>query len=474
MRNNPLNSASSSQASQPARLQTHRRLFRSLLATGLVCVSGGALLAQDYIFRPGPRGFDPAMNRYGTTENRPTPPSRYSAQPSSPQRPGTQPSGGQLPGAQLSPYQTAPNQTARPSTGGESPHTTLRIELLAPETGGGLDAQQWSRVLSEMGYSARVRSPLLDDKMGVEESKRGPLRFVTVIGQLDSRGQLHFPGRQFSLNERGALKEWLEEIQTYGAQGSPEGQPLWGLDQGQFERLYQALGTPVTTETAGKPLREALSGLGIPAEYPITFTAAAEQHLVRSPAAAIQGSVTGLSAGTALAYLLSEHSLGFRPTRTPSGSVALQIEPLQLQAGRAGAVAGDPTAPPRVWPVGWSLDEPAPKRHEIDESAQEKSLPLRLQLAPSYFAVSEISLEPMTLEQAFQKSVEQTGVPVLVFYPELNRRNINPATTQVQLPPRHQSWRLAMMRLTSSVQLTSDLRRDEIGTPFLWVHTNGR
>lgn len=433
-----------------------RRLFESILAASFLCATGGALLAQDYIFRPGPRGFDPAMNRYGVTETRPTSPSRTAP---------TQP-----PGARQSPYQTSANPTSRPLPGDETTQTTLRIELLSPEMGGGLDAQQWSRALSEMGYSTRVRSALLDDKMEIQESKRGPLRFVTIIGQIDSRGQLHVPGRQFSLSDRAALREWLAEIQTYGAQGSPEGQPLWGLDQGQFERLYQALGAPVTTETAGKPLREAITRLGIPPDYAITFTSAAEQQLARS-SAATRGSVTGLSAGTALAYLLSEQSLGFRPTRTPGGDVALQIEPLQLGPGGAGgATAGDPSAPPRVWPVGWSLDEPAPERHEIGNNAKEKSLPLRMQLAPSYFDLAEIGLEPMPLEQAFQQSVEKTGVPVLLFHPDLARKGIDPATTEVHLPPRHQSWRLAMMRLTSSLRLTTDLRRDEVGTPFLWVH----
>ena len=388
------------------------------------------LSAQGYTLRPGPRGFDARMNRYGATE-------------------------------------TKKQSRAGDRNQDNISSTTLRIEILMPPSGAVLAAQQWSRRLAEMGYSARTRSPLLDDQPDIQESTRGPLRYVTLIGALDTRGHLRFPGHSFSLSEAGKLQEWLEELETYGAQGSPDGQPLWGLDREQFDRLHQALQGVIESDTSGQPLKSAITELPLPPEFPVTFSVEAAQQLQSGTTNTIE-SVAGLSVGTGLAYLLSEQDLGFRPARTPEGAIELRVEPLPATV----RAAGQDEKTPSVWPVGWSLrEEPSPREEQRDEEGASGELPLRLQLAPSYFKVARIGLQNISLRKALAVSTDRTGVPVLVALPALKRAGVDLDTTMVNLPTQHQSWSLAMKRLTAAAHLRSYLRRDEVGNPFVWITT---
>ena len=122
--------------------------------------------------RPGPRGFDPRLNPYGTTETRPA---------------------------------TTADDRFDPS------HTTVRVELLMETDGAALGAQQWSQKFADLGYPARIRRPIPGDKPEVSESTRGTLRTVTVVGMLDRHGAINFPDRRFTRDEAGGLKQWLDE-----------------------------------------------------------------------------------------------------------------------------------------------------------------------------------------------------------------------------------------------------------------------
>lgn len=404
-----------------------------LVAGALAVLLTGEAVAQDYIYKPGPRGFDSRRNPYGTTEKRSLPKS----------------------------VTAAPTSSASQSDQRFDPaRTTLRIELIMPQRGGSLAAQRWSRLLSEMGYSVRTHSALLGQQPDIQESNRGTLRTVTVIGRLGPDGELHFPQRSFALRQAKALREWLAELKMYGAQGSPAGKPLWGLELDKFKQVYTALGTIARQNTAGLPLKSAIARLGIPAEYPVSFSTEAKRQLRTDQGQVTVGNVAGLSVGTALAYLLSERGLGFHPARTPSGRIELLVEPRPMNPPNKLA---DDAAVPRFWPIGWEIEE----AESPEENASQ--LPLQMRLAPKYFKLSRFGFHDATLREAFDQSTKTTGVRVFVSVPGLARSGVDLDQKRISLDSGYHSWNLAMKRITALAGLRSHLRRDENGNPLMWV-----
>jgi len=398
-----------------------------LLLACLTLAAPAAAVAQDYILRPGPRGFDPSLNRYGATEDR-----------------------------------AAPDREFDPS------RTTVKIELLQEAAGGGLAAQQWNKVFADLGYPVRIRQPILNDKEEVIETTRGTLRYVTVVGKLDRRGNLTFPGRSFTPGDAARLGEWLDELKTYGAQGSPEGKPLWGLSKPQFEAIYSALSKRVSADSTGLDLQEAIDGLPVPGDYKIRFGSAAEEALsAPGRPAGVSRSVAGLTAGTALAFVLNEYDLGFRPERTPDGKIDLLVEPLPAPAK---PTAGDEPPALVVWPVGWPVEEPtapADRRRPVKDG--DAVPPNRVQIAPTLFAIGEIRLPETPLAEALAEAERATDVPVLLDRAGLAATDIDLDAARVSVPERRTSWNILLRSMTFKHRLRHDLRRDEVGRPLVWV-----
>jgi hypothetical protein len=398
-----------------------------LLACAVAAMISDAA-AQDYILRPGPRGFDPRLNRYGATE--------------------------------------APATPARSSDDRFNPSkTSLSIEILMPREGNAIDEQQWSKTLADMGFSVRMRSPLVNDKIEVTERTRGPLRFVTVVGALDPRGRIVFPDRSFTSADADELKDWLNELKSYGAQGSPEGRPLWGLSRPQFETVYAALARPVKSDVQGLPLTDAIAALGLPKSLPFHFNAAAKQELdAPGQPQGVARSVSGITAGTALAFVLNEYGLGFHPERLPDGNVELLIQPLPEAAPTDDRV-------PVVWPVGWQIDEkPAPERRSKPVS-DAKAVPSNRQvLGDSLLQQREaIGLTNVSIEAALKTIETETGVPMLVDRNAVATAGIDLAKTKVSVLPRNTSWNLVLKSVTLSNRLRHELRRDEAGNPVVFI-----
>ena len=188
------------------------------------------------------------------------------------------------------------------------------------------------------------------DKIEVRERMLGRLREVKVIGKIDAKGRLAVPGRTFTPDDSVKLREWLRELATYGAQGSPEGKPMWGLLEDQFKAVHNGLAQKVEKEPQGQPLETAMKTLELPAEYPLRMTTDAGEWLKKTfpTLPPVRQKLKGISKGTALSILVNEYGMGFRPLRTPSGSLELVVDPL--------------TKTTDLWPIGWA---PKPSRQVV-------------------------------------------------------------------------------------------------------------
>lgn len=324
---------------------------------------------------------------------------------------------------------------------GENPadKTLLEIEILMPALGTDPTlAQEWRKLFENLDVGVRIRTPISSDALKVEEQKRGPFRLVRLVGEIGRDGTLRFPGRSFTLSQQKELGEYVGELKTFGAQGSPTGKPLWGLQQAQYDAIVEQLRPPVPTAVKGQTFAEVLAAIP-KGTLTLSFHSSAEPMLRESGSQVFSEEVQGLSAGTALAFVLSQAGLGFRPLRTPSGSVELIAHPLS-QA-------------PDAWPVGQPMREDQP----------------RDVTAPGLFRKVETGVNPSPLSAMLDVIEAESGVRILVDWRACLAKQLHPDELLVSYPRGKTAWALIVSSIVVNSHMTMNYRQDEAGTAFLFI-----
>ncbi|MEX1229748.1 MAG: hypothetical protein WEB58_05890 [Planctomycetaceae bacterium] len=337
--------------------------------------------------------------------------------------------------------QTSNRRGTAPASDGvqKKSNTIVRVELLTGPNGAGTVTVDWGKIFEKLGYDLRIRRGTVDDVLDIREQQQGTLRIVTVIGELERDGTITFSDRSFGLNQAAQLGEWLRDLETFGAQGSPKGKPLWGLNEKQFEAAFTILAEPFDVADAeGRSIDEILAAMEFPEELPLRWTTAAKDAVKASrEPLTVRHAVNGLTRGTTLAFLLREHGLGMQPLRTPTGTLELAISPLQ---------EGD-----EYWPIGWP-----PPGKEFD-------------LAPHMFKPVPVELVEVPLLEVFEAIEERTEVPILVDYYAIGRAKIDLEKIEVSYPNKQTTWSLLLKAVTTPSRLTRLILIDEASTPFVWV-----
>jgi len=315
--------------------------------------------------------------------------------------------------------------------------TIVEVKLLVGADGGALHAQQWSRLLEPLDIAIQIQRARGDDKPEVRERTVGTIRYVTATGSLERSGQIRFPGKQFDQGDGVRLREWIQELKTYGAQGTPEGQPQWGLTDEQFRKLYDSLRKPIEAEVQDLPLPDAIARLPLPAELRVRFRSEAGAAV---RAQKTRQDLRGFTAATGLAVILNDCGLGFRPERTPEGTIELVIELLGERR--------------QLWSVGWPLQ------------AQ------RLKAAPKLFALTPIELDDVPLLDVLTTVTELTGTPVLIDHYEIERARIDLSSLSVSVKRASTSWSLVLKNVVVPHKLSREIWQDESGRAFVWITTN--
>lgn len=334
--------------------------------------------------------------------------------------------------------QKTPGKTKPNAKSGDIRSTTVEIEILT-EDGSGLRAQEWRSALEPLQIPFSVRRGESSEEPETKEKTYGTLRKVTAIGRMDRSGKLTFADRVFEPGDRAKIKAWVADLQTYGAQGTPDGRPLWGLNEEQFTAVYNSLMEVTTDDLRDQPLEQAVNSLPLPADYPLHWSPSARKRIKadEQKKAVVRQSTEGFTTATALAILLNDHGLGFRPTRTPQGRLELLIDV--------------PDKAPNVWPVGWPLKQP------------------RQTSAPKLFSLQQMFLDDKSVLDVVGMASEAVGLPVLFDYPELDRIDQNWADLPVVYPPRQATWHTVLRDVLNKGKLTFDLWQDEAGRPFIYI-----
>lgn len=322
----------------------------------------------------------------------------------------------------------------------KAPTTIVMVQLITgDDVAGGLRAYRWTQVFEKLNVSLSIRRADPKDKIGVSERKSGDAaRQVTVVGRLERDGRLTFADRAYSESDVPKLSAWLDELRTYGAQGSPEGRPAWGLTKEQFNEVHEALAKPMAADPKGRDLIDAIAGVQLPPQIAMRPTAGAEAMLHEQGRSLRVGqSLGGISQGTALAVLLGEHGLGYCPKRLANGSVELSI-----------CLLGEEK---EVWPVGWPREQSAPAT------------------APRLYEFTPIELTDIELDAVLDAAADLIGMPILLDKPGLSARSVDLSQVKVSHPQKRTTWGLALGSLLSQAKAKFELLIDESGRPFLWV-----
>jgi len=337
-----------------------------------------------------------------------------------------------------------PIKTARlPDDGlAKAPETEVSLELIGGTAAATEHAQAWGQRLQKLGISFQTRQAVAGDKAEVKEQKFGRLRRVTVVAVLDRNGKIVCNDRTFTPAEADKLAEWLRELKTYGAQGAPQGKPLFGLDERQFGGVLRELSVPVNVDTEGLSLEAALAKLPLPEKHPLRITPEAQRAAqMLDSDKKLQTDAHGLSVGTVLAVTLGEFGLSFKPLRTPDGKIELAVSP--REAGQD------------AWPIGWPLDPDTPQG----------------QLVPALFKTVPVALDDVPLTDVLAAAAQSSEVPLLIDHHAIEREEIDLSELKVTVPNRKTTWGLLLRQVTFPHKLGRRIVADDSGKPFVLITT---
>lgn len=299
-------------------------------------------------------------------------------------------------------------------------------------------AQEWGRVLQELGYAPRFRAPEPGEKMRIEQQQRAGRSVVVVVGGMTPSGAITIGNRDYSVTDKAELEKLLKNLQESGSE-EPGKDPRWGLTEQQFAQLRELLRPPLTGSVKLSTPGVTLRALGLPRSLPVTWSEGAfEWSLKPAPKnAPAEIELTDVSRGTAIAIILAQYGLGFRPVLTRSGFA------LEVVAGGEGD---------NLWPIGWKTEE---------QTAD---------LVPRYLRSLPFAVEDADVEVVIETIADHLEIPSFYSTASLSAGGVTPADLLYSRDGKISPFRM-LREMGEKLGLGFSVRADEAGRVFLWVTT---
>lgn len=301
--------------------------------------------------------------------------------------------------------------------------------------------RRWMPIFEQVGQRVNFRQGRNGERVSLLETDTGGRKGVRVIGLLNQDGTIRFPGTTFSMNSPSKLADWLARLRRHGARGPVNEDLTWGLATEDFKQILILLKAPAGESVATESVTAAIESLDLQSDFRIQFTTKARvkaaQEAVR--VGDVSPDCRRLSKGSALAVVLAQSGLGFRPKKGGDGSFILEVD-----IGNEGD---------NLYPIGW--------KNEVPITIAVKNLVKRF----------DISLEDQNANLVIQLLAKKLELPFAYASDELMKANINPD----DLKYTRKSGKTSAYRLIESIEARFDLgisfRTDEAGQIFLWVTT---
>ncbi len=332
-------------------------------------------------------------------------------------------------------------QTLVAQTSSQSPSYSLEIEILIqPLPTYRVKAQEWGRVFQDIGFTPRFREANRGEKLRVEEREENGRNVIHLIGGLSNDGSLKLKGQDFTTADTEELSKLLNQLKSHGLEGPPRSNPRWGLSEEEFQKLTTAFSEPVEGPVDLSSPVVTLNAMGLPGGMKVRFTDAAYEVSLRDrpESAPTTLDLTGFTKGTAIAIVLSQYGLGFRPVNNRAGIVDIEVD--------AGNEASN------LWPVGWKTKEAT------------------VDVLPAWLKAIPIKTEEAELSTLVGAVAEKLSIPLFLSTQALASEKID-----LEKIPYTRDEKLSPFRLLSSIgekyDLGFEVRADEAGKLFLWTTT---
>ena len=326
----------------------------------------------------------------------------------------------------------------------EPARRTLDLEvLIQSQPSYRIKSQEWGRVFQELGYSVKFREPRAGEAPRVEDRDREGSQATHVVAAMAADGSIRIGNQQFNIEKTEPLTMVLEEIRRHGAKGPPNKSPTWGLTDEQFKEVIQLLGLPVESPVELQSSILAIESMGLPAHMRMKFTAAAaarQQAAANRPESAPETlELQGMTKGSAIAIVLAQYGLGFRPKYVAPGQYDIEID------------CGDESN--NLWPIGW----------KPEQSFSE--------ILPAYFRAIPLDVEDVEVDALVSAIAVKIEVPYFSSAYALTAKGLDINALKYT----RKDDRISPARLLTAVgdklDLGFDVRVDEAGKLFLWVTT---
>ncbi len=305
-----------------------------------------------------------------------------------------------------------------------------------------IKAQEWGRAFQELGYTPQFRQPKPGEEIRVENVDKDGSESVHIVAGMSVDGTIRIGKRKFTIADAKDLKALLDELAEFGAGGPPEKSPTWGMTAEQLLEVTQLFSDPVKDDILLNSPVITIESIGLPANVRMKFTDAARlRALGRRPESAPNSlNLIGYSKGTAIAMVLAQYGLGFRPQRIAANSYEIEID--------NGNEASN------FWPVGWKTQETTAV------------------VLPAYLKSIPVDVEDAEVSALMQVVSERLKVPVFrsTFSLASSGKDLDVLTYT------RKNDKVSPSRLLTSIgdklQLGFDIRVDESGKLFLWATTS--
>lgn len=322
--------------------------------------------------------------------------------------------------------------------------TERGVQITAP--------QEWLQLLTSAGVDhVQIRGMQSGDQPSVKNTGSAAHPSFVVVGVVTSREQLRLPGGTFTRGDREKLKDYFGRLAADGAESLTAARGRFGLTEKELSAVFADLTPAVDFTTKGLPPKGVLETLQTRLKLQFAIDTAANRIL--SDAKPVAEELKGISIGTAVAIILRNAGLVFRPEKQRGQAVEYHVMAADADALRAstlGKTAG-PAPNLKDWPVGWEADK-APG-----------------EVAPSLLESLNAEIDGYTLEEALAAITPRLKLPLYLDHAALAAYKIDPAKVQVKLPKAKYIYKRLIDRVLTQTRLASSLRVDESGSPFLWV-----
>ena len=230
--------------------------------------------------------------------------------------------------------------------------------------------------------------------MGIETQGTAQNPVYVVTGVVRSRDELLLPGGRFRRGDVTRLAQWLEHLAEYGPAMGKQEKAAFGLFDVSIRQSSRRSGHARRFCHQGMTCQQAVEKIAQRLKLPLTLDTETARALADEK---LDEDLSGLSCGTAMAYVLRLAGYGLLPRATGYAVVKARADV-------------------DVWPVGWVSEKPPQ------------------QAVPALFEFHNVNVQNVSAATALEAIAKRLKTPVLIDHNGLARHGIDPAKAMVSLP----------------------------------------